>query len=490
MILKNNRYLKNFNILKGLSLALFTSLIFIPHLIELNYHPLSVEVFFIFLISFIPIFFLGYLSNWNFYLIFSAFLSYWFLDSYFINDEKIFIITLIVVLIFFYIRTLDKTIFPLACILFSFLFVLFSLNNFKSEILTNEKLSTNIDQNNAKPNFSYLHIILDEHSSLNFFTKELKDTKFNKQFEEDYIVNKFKIYNNIFSESYKTRESLGAIFGLYDDENLDIRKKNFIKNDNNFTYSLKKNSLARKLKERNFKISFIQSNYFEICDKLRSYSCETYTRSANMDIFKKYNIDFIQRLKILILSLHQDYYFRGHKIFVYKKIIDFINKDKPRSYGYFSRPLANVQIFDTIKDRVKDLKKGEALIAHMFLPHYPYVLDENCNLKKIRNWNYPLRHNKNETKFSAYEGFLEQAKCTHKKIMPILNLASKKEDLIVVIHGDHAARLFLNTELENERDKIGTFIALKGFGYKPEVINKNFMLQEIFVKFFKNYFEE
>ena len=101
MIVKNNRYLKNFNILKGLSLALFTSLIFIPHLIELNYHPLSIEVFFIFLISFIPIFFLGYLSNWNFYLIFSAFLSYWFLDSYFINDEKIFIITLIVVLIFF-----------------------------------------------------------------------------------------------------------------------------------------------------------------------------------------------------------------------------------------------------------------------------------------------------------------------------------------------------------------------------------------------------
>ena len=73
--------------------------------------------------------------------------------------------------------------------------------------------------------------------------------------------------------------------------------------------------------------------------------------------------------------------------------------------------------------------------------------------------------------------------------MPILNLASKK-NLIVVIHGDHAARLFLNTELENERDKIGTFIALKGIGYKPEVINKNFMLQEIFCEIFKNYFEE
>ena len=38
--------------------------------------------------------------------------------------------------------------------------------------------------------------------------------------------------------------------------------------------------------------------------------------------------------------------------------------------------------------------------------------------------------------------------------MPILNLASKKEDLIVAIHGDHAARLFLNTELETKEIKL------------------------------------
>ena len=489
MIIENNNYLKKFNILKGLALALLLNLIFIPHLIELNYHPLSVEVIFIFFILFIPTFILGYLCKWSFYLIFSAFLIYWFLDSYFISDEEILITTIIIIIIFFYVKTLDKTIFPLVCILFSFLFILFSLSNFKSKILTNEKLSTKTYQNNTDSNFSYLHIILDEHSSLNFLPEEFKDIEFNKQFEADYILNKFKIYNNIYSESYKTRESLGAIFGLYKDEELNIRKKNFTKKNSYFTYSLKRNFLAQKLREKNFKISFIQSNYFEICDKLRSYSCETYTRSSNMNIFNKYNIRFIQRLKMVILSFHQDYYFRGHKIFIYKKIIDFINKDKPRSYGYFSRPLVNVHILDEIKDRVKDLDKGEALIAHLFLPHFPFVLDEDCNLKKIKNWNYPLRHNKKETKLSAYDGFLEQVKCTHKKIIPILNLASKKKNMIVVVHGDHAARIFLNTKLENERDNIGTFIALKGVNYKPEVVNKNFNLQDIFVNFFNNHFQ-
>ena len=488
MMVKNKNYHKSLNILKGVALAFLINAIIIPHLIELNYHPLSAEIIFFFIIFFIPLYLLGYFASWKIYLFFSAFLSYWFFDSYFINDDEIFILIILILIIFFALHYLDKTIFPLACVLFSLCFILISIDNYKTKILTEEELTTNFSHNNSKLNFSYLHIILDEHSSLNLLPEEFKDLRFNKQFETDYISNNFKIYNNIFSESHNTRKSLGAIFGLYINEEINIRKKNFTKNYNNFTFSLKKNFLAQKLKENNFKISFIQSNYFEICDKFRSFKCETYTRSSNMNIFEKYNVNIIQRLKIVILSLHQEYYHRGHKIFLYRKILNYISNDKPRSYGFFSRPLVNLFIFDEIQDRVNNLKKGDALIAHMFLPHYPYVLDENCSLKKIKNWNYPLRHNKNDTKFSANKGFLDQVKCTHKKMKSILEIASKKDDLIVVVHGDHAARIFLNTEFENEMDKVSTFIAIKDLNSKPEVINKNLRLQSVFVNFFEKYF--
>ena len=79
-----------------------------------------------------------------------------------------------------------------------------------------------------------------------------------------------------------------------------------------------------------------------------------------------------------------------------------------------------------MQKKLNNLKNGEALIAHMLLPHYPFVLNENCNLKEISKWNYPLKENKNETIISANKGFLQQVKCTHKKIQTLLEIASKK----------------------------------------------------------------
>lgn len=489
MISKNNKQIKSLSIFKGLSLAFLVNSIFIPHLIQINYHPFSSEVLLFFISLFIPMYILGYFINWKFYLLISALSSYWFLDSYFIKDEHFYILIIFLIIFFCYINFLDKFFFPKTISIFCIFFILFSIINFKSEILINEKLIKNENNNITNSKFSYLHIILDEHSSLNLLPEEFKDESFNRKFENNYISNNFKIYNSVFSESPNTRKSLGAIFGLYDDKEVKkIRIGNYEQKNNKFTYSIKKNILTERLKKNNLEVSFIQSTYLEICDKLNSYKCETYNRAANMHIFKIYNIGIVQRLKIAALSLHQNFYHKGHEVFLYKKIINIFNKNELRSYGYFSRPLVNLYIFDKIKDRVKNLKKGEALIAHMMLPHFPYVLDENCNLKKIKDWNYPLRHNKNETKLSAHIGFLEQTKCTHKKVSSILEIASKKDNLIVVIHGDHGARLFLNTKLENKIDNMSTFVALKGIGTVPEVIEKNLKLQNVFIKFFNKYF--
>jgi len=483
----NNNH-SDFDILQGLALALLANAIIIPHLIEMNYHPLSIEVIFFFIIIFIPMFGIGYISNWKIYLFFSSFITYWFFDSFFI--DRIINLLIIVLIILFLINWLvDKTIYPLACIIFSLIFIFFSMFNYNGEFLVKEKLDTNINFNNNELNYSYLHIILDEHSSLNLIPNEFKDVEFNKKFKKDYISNNFDLYNNVFSESHNTVESLGAIFGLYVNENENISKKNYLKKNNKFTVSVKKNFLAQKLQEKGFKISFIQSNYYEICDVDRSYKCETYTRASNMNIFKKYNIQIKQRLKLALLAIHEDYYHREHILRLYRKILQFFYGEDIRSYGWFSRPLVNVLIFDEMKKKLNNLKNGEALIAHMLLPHYPFVLNENCNLKKISKWNYPLKENSNETIISANKGFLQQVKCTHKKIHTLLEIASKKDNLLVVIHGDHGARLYLDTEYENEIDNFSTFIALKDNNTSGKTIDENMKLQNVFTNFINRNFD-
>ena len=245
MIKKNlNNNHSNFDILQGIALALLANAIIIPHLIEMNYHPLSIEVIFFFIFIFIPMFGIGYISNWKIYLFFSSFITYWFFDSFFI--DRIINLLIIVLIILFLINWLvDKTIYPLACIIFSLIFIFFSIFNYNGEFLVKEKLDTNINFNNTELNYSYLHIILDEHSSLNLIPNEFKDVEFEKKFNKDYISNNFNLYNNVFSESHNTVESLGAIFGLYVNENENINKKNYLKKNNKFTVSVKKNFLAQ-----------------------------------------------------------------------------------------------------------------------------------------------------------------------------------------------------------------------------------------------------
>ena len=53
-----------------------------------------------------------------------------------------------------------------------------------------------------------------------------------------------------------------------------------------------------------FRVSFIQSDLVEICDKFTSYKCETHTRGSNMQVLQKFDIDFKERIKIALLNFH------------------------------------------------------------------------------------------------------------------------------------------------------------------------------------------
>ena len=59
----------------------------------------------------------------------------------------------------------------------------------------------------------------------------------------------------------------------------------------------------------------------------------------------------------------------------------------------------------------------------------------------------------------------------------------------MVIHGDHGARLYLDTEYENEIDNFSTFIALKDNNTSGKTINRNMKLQNVFTDFINRNFD-
>ena len=474
-------------LLQGLALALFANSIIIPHLTSVNYHPLSFEVLFFFSSIFVFFFIIGFFSYWSLFIIFSFLLTYWSLDSLFIEKKFLREILILCLLVFLKFWTLDRKLLPKITIIFSIVFISLSSFSFENRILLDEKIQSKYNNPLIKPKFSYLHIILDEHASLQLAPDQYNDEIFNKTFEKDYVSNNFKIYNKTFTYYPRTKSTLGSLFTLYHKEDKTITKYNFYYPNNRFSVSIIQNLYSHKLKNNGFKISYIQSNGVEICDKHTAHKCETYSRGSNMNLFEKYDLTYKERIEIALLNLHQYYYHKGKVVILYKKIIDIIKPDKPGYYGFYSRPLANLYILDEIHNRIKNIKEGEALIAHILLPHYPYVLDKDCNLKKTDDWTYPLRHKMNN-KSSAYQGHYDQLQCTHKKMKSILKEAGKNDNLIVVIHGDHGARLFRNTKYSNKDDNLGTIVAIKDKFTNPMSVNEDVELQTIFVNFIKKNF--
>ena len=471
---------------QGFALGLLANSIVIPHLTSVNYHPLSIEIISFFTVIFLFFFLSGFIFNWSIYILISAFLTYWLLDSLFLKN--IFFDETLILLIFVFAKfwTLEKKLLPKITIIFSIIFIFLSLLDFKKNILIDENVNYK-ENSNHKPNFSYLHIVLDEQPSLKYIPDQYKDEAFDKLFVNDYVSNNFKIYNKTWTWYHRTKQTLSSLFTLHPKEDKMITKYNFVTTNSRFSTSVDKNLFSQKLYKNGFKVSFIQSDLVEICDKLSSYKCETHTRGSNMQVLQKFDIDFKERIKIALLNFHQYYYHKGKEVVLYRKIIDIIRPENPGYYGFYSRPLTNLTILDEVFNRVKNIEEGEALFAHVLLPHYPYVLDQDCNLKNSNDWTYPLRHKMNDAK-SAYEGLYDQMKCTQKKMRSILVEADKNDNLITFIHGDHGVRIFRGTEFSNNIDNQTTIVAVKDKFTEPGYVDDEVDLQTIFINFINRNF--
>lgn len=144
-------------------------------------------------------------------------------------------------------------------------------------------------------------------------------------------------------------------------------------------------------------------------------------------------------------------------------------------------------MLDEVAYRVDKLRPGDALVAHILLPHFPYVLDKNCNLKEVKEWTYPRRHNTDVPPQIIIEGFWDQSICTHSRIKNILDSVADRDDIVVIVHGDHGARIDHQTDEENDVDTHGTFLAIKAPGLKVDRISKEVQLQSTFIESFQTF---
>jgi hypothetical protein len=112
--------------------------------------------------------------------------------------------------------------------------------------------------------------------------------------------------------------------------------------------------------------------------------------------------------------------------------------------------LSVMPVLDRIAAHVRRARPGDMLVAHVLMPHHPYVFDRGCALRPLAEWGtgfsraaFPLR-NTPASRAASYPLYFEQVVCLHRRLGALLDglrAAGTLDRALVVLHGDHGSRL-------------------------------------------------
>ena len=279
----------------------------------------------------------------------------------------------------------------------------------------------------------FLHLILDEHIGVEGIPEQFDPDGYHAEKLRDfYLDHGFSIFGRAHSRYFNTWNTIPDIM------NFDAPEFRFrYCGSDNGKFFMKKNRYFELMRKRGYQIHVYQSDYLNFCDDASDVdiaSCYTYELEAIQSIVDS-PISLIGKTRILF----------G----VYSRLSEIL--------AVFNIPQVRVSTISSMKALEKlhsDLlqaKPGMMFVAHLMLPHYPYIYRSDCSLRKqpekwlnARDEKLKPRHNNESSRSERYPLYLEQISCTSSKLSNLfedLKQLGKYENMAIVIHGDHGSRL-------------------------------------------------
>lgn len=293
-----------------------------------------------------------------------------------------------------------------------------------------------------------VHIILDEHIGIEgILGNAADDAKMRSDLKTFYLNNGFRLFGGAYSEYLHTVNAIPHVlnFGERQVRQADERKGS----------SVKKNAYFERLRAMGYSIHVFQTDYLDYCGSETVASCRT--RPAT----KLGIIADALPLEDKALLLAKEFAKLAHFPRVGARVFD-LGARRARKYGV-PVPLINLETsfapvalgaidtFDRISNELATASAGEAYFVHELLPHYPYLLDDQCHPKGLTDWrNRQLDYSSKEERYHAY---FAQVRCAMTQIGSVLQSLADK-DAIVIVHGDHGSRI---TDVDPTSEAVGAF---------------------------------
>jgi hypothetical protein len=130
-------------------------------------------------------------------------------------------------------------------------------------------------------------------------------------------------------------------------------------------------------------------------------------------------------------------------------------------------PLAVLPVLQQLEADLRSASRGQAYFAHLLIPHYPYVLDENCGVRaSIAQWLYnvspaarsELEPNSATSRSERYRNYFSQIRCEQRllgRLFAAIKAAGLWSDALVIVHGDHGSRIVRYAPVARNAARLG-----------------------------------
>jgi hypothetical protein len=300
-----------------------------------------------------------------------------------------------------------------------------------------------------------VHIVLDEQIGVEGIPGDVPGaSELREEMKDFYLANGFRLYGRAFSPYYNTENSLSNLLNgtllARDLPSLTPLERG---------YSLDENAWFGLLGERGYRIRVYQTDFLNFCAgggaivECTTYPANGIAAARDMDtaILTKTGVlfdNFTDPSTVNTLFEGLGYFLDNYEgDGKWKSEIDAVSR-QPVGLG----ALWSKTILERLTGELRAAKPGDAIFAHLLLPHRGFVLDETCRLKPDPGdwYDHPNSGIKLGQRLSAasrsarYVAYFKQIRCTQRllgKMMEALSEAGVLDRAMVIVHGDHGSRI-------------------------------------------------
>lgn len=295
-----------------------------------------------------------------------------------------------------------------------------------------------------------LHLILDEHIGVEGLRTE-GTGQVGPQIRAFLDDNRFLVYGGAYAEFAETVESIGHVLDLAPGRH----EHDLLESSPGFAARLTRSRYFEWLSKQGYAIHVSQADHLDMCHSTTPVaSCDTYA-STRLGVLEPVELPASQKAQVIAGA----YLSRSDIWNELRERYHWLRGLLPTGLGLpewaWERtrvsPIATSAALDRLAERLRRARPGQAIVAHLLLPHYPYVYDAECRIRPPDDWldrNDPLLPDANNTpggRALRYERYGEQVRCTQRRVQELLDAipAGVGEQAIVILQGDHGSRISL-----------------------------------------------